>query len=622
MIPEDRLADVQNPSRYIGRELNIIDKDPSQVDIRFALCFPDVYEVGISHVGSHILYHLLNQREDTYCERSYYPWPDAVEVLREESTPLATLETSTPLSDFDIIGFTLQHELNFTTVLAMMELGNIPLRTTDRACTDPLCIAGGPCTVNPEPMAPFFDAMVIGEGEEVIGEICDCVGGCGPIETAEDRAYCLQRLAQIEGVYVPSLWEVEDAGRFLIPRPIADGPETVRRRLVEDLDGIDFPTAPIVPYTEAIHDRGQIEINRGCTRGCRFCQAGTIYRPTRQRSVETLREQANELIENTGYDEVSLTSLSCTDYPEITALLEALHEDLSDRRVSIGLPSIRADAFGVQLARRVQRVKKTGLTFAPEAGSQRMRDRINKNVEEADLFEAVRAAYESGWSTIKLYFMIGLPGETDDDIEAIADIIARVVALGRQILSGKQKSRLQVNVSVALFIPKPHTPFQWVAQDTREEFERKRRILMRRVGADRDVHIRCHDPQKAAVEAFLARGDRRAADVVEAAFSRGAVLDPWTEHFQYDRWLQAAEECGIDIEAEVSDPIDKEAPLPWDHIDVGVSREFLLRELARAEQGLTTPDCRTGACTGCGMQRLTVVCPVNQPLKRGHAHEQ
>ncbi len=616
MIKDDLLDEVIGPARYLGCEHNIVEKDPQTVTLRFALCYPDVYEVGTSHVGSHILYHVLNSRPDTYCERAYHPWSDATELLRRGNIPLASLETDTPLRDFHILGITLQHELNYASALSLLDLGGITLRAADRAPTEPIVIAGGPCAVNPEPMAPFFEALVIGEGEEVLHEIMDLLAGFSPpFADPEIRSRFLGELSRIEGVYVPSLWPVEQVGRFIVPQPPSPDKPVVRRRIVENLDAAPFPARPLVPYRESVHDRAQIEISRGCTRGCRFCQAGIIYRPTRERSVETLRRLANEIIAATGYDQISLSSLSCTDYTRIEELLELLHQDLSDRRVSIGLPSIRVDAFGVELARRVQRVKKSGLTFAPEAGSQSLRDRINKNVTEANLTEAAAAALQAGWHKIKLYFMIGLPGETDEDVLAIAQTVQQMLDLGRECL-GKRSGRLRLNVSVALFIPKPHTPFQWAAQDSLDQFDHKRRLLRERLDRHKQVKLSCHDAPAAIVEAFLSRGDRTAADVIESAFRSGAMLDAWTEHFDYHRWCQAATEHDIDIQTAASTPIPVDAALPWDHIDVGVTKEYLLSELEKSQAGTTTDDCRDAQCYDCGIQRLVASC-----YSDGDAHE-
>ena len=609
MNTDDLLDEVDGPARYIGCEHNIVEKNPGTVAIRFALCYPDVYEVGTSHVGSQILYHILNNRDDTYCERFFHPWVDAAALLRGSDAPLCSLETRTALSQFHIAGFTLQHELNYPAVLSMLEFGGVRLRASERLPHEPVIIAGGPCAANPEPMALFFDALVIGDGEEVIHDILDLRGRFHlPFDTAAGRADFLSGLDGIEGVYVPSLWPVARSAGYLVAAPRPDGRRTVRRRIIENLDAADFPSAPIVPYRETVHDRAQLEISRGCTHGCRFCQAGMTYRPTRERSLQTLRKQANDIIAATGYDEISLTSLSCTDYTRIEELMELLHGDLGDRRVAVGLPSIRVDAFDVELAQKAQRVKKSGLTFAPEAGSQEMRDRINKNVTDDDLTTAVTAALRAGWHRLKLYFMIGLPEETDDDVVAIADTVKRLLQLGRRCL-GRKTGKLQFNVSVALYIPKPHTPFQWVAQDTAAEFQRKRALLQEHLAAHKQIKLRCHDPQQAVVEAFLSRADRTAADVIEAAYRAGAILDPWTEHFELSRWDAAAAQHGIDLQERAAAAIPLDAQMPWDHMDMGVTREFLLDELEKSRAGILTPDCRLSACHSCGLQRLVTDCP-------------
>lgn len=608
MISDELLDEVIAPARYIGCEHNMVQKDPGSVALRFALCYPDVYEVGTSHVGSHILYHAINSRHDTYCERAYHPWPDAASLLRQRQLPLTSLETATALRDFHVVGITLQYELNYAGVLSLLDMGGVSLRTADRRHGEPIVLGGGPCAVNPEPLAPFFDAMVIGEGEEVVHEILDLLADFKPpFACLETRQQFLRALSDVEGIYVPSLWHTEQAGRYLIPRSAYSNRATVRRRLVEDLDSAPFPTRPPVPYRESIHDRAQIEIARGCTRGCRFCQAGSIYRPVRERSVETLRSQASAIVDATGYDQVSLCSLSCTDYSQMEQLLEALHHDLADRRVSIGLPSIRADAFGVELAKQVQRVKRTGLTFAPEAGSQRLRDCINKNVTDADLTEAVRSALSSGWDRLKLYFMIGLPGETDADVGGIADTVEMLLQTGRDCL-GKRAGRLRLNLSVALFIPKPHTPFQWAGQDTVEQFEHKRKVLIGRLKRHRQVQLRCHDAHAAILEAFLARGDRRAADVVEAAYCAGACLDAWTEQFDYDRWERAAAGLGMHLQNDASSAIALDEPLAWDHVDVGVTKAYLRSELEKSVAGAVTNDCRTAGCHACGVQQMVDSC--------------
>lgn len=607
MIDEKLLARVEGPARYIGIEHNMVRKAPEDVALRFALCYPDVYEVGTSHVGSAIIYNVLNRRQDTYCERSFVPAADAIELLRREGGVLRSLETATPLTEFHAVGITLQHELNYPGVLCLLGLGGIALRSAQRAPGAPIVIGGGPCAVNPEPLAPFFDVVFVGEAEDALAELADVlVAARPPVADSAAREELLSRIGSLQGFYIPAHWQTERRGRFAIPvAPPGRGP--VVRRVVADLDAADFPRAPIVPYREPIHDRAQLEISRGCTRGCRFCQAGMIYRPVRQRSIETLRAQAKEIIRATGYDDISLCSLSCTDYDGIECLIEALHEDLSGQRVGVGLPSMRIDSFSVDLARKVSRVRKTGLTFAPEAGSQRMRDRINKNVTDGDLLDTVAAAIRSGWNTIKLYFMIGLPGEEDEDVAAIADLVEQVLAAARREAGGR-KGRLQLNVSVALFIPKPHTPFQWAMQDDLETFARKRAMLRERLGSHPRIKLSCHDAETAVVEAFLARGDRGCADVIETACRLGAFLDPWSEHFSFDRWERAAAEHGMDLRREAAAAIPLDADVPWDHIDVGVTRGFLRRELERSERLQTTDDCRTGGCIGCGMQRYAG-CP-------------
>lgn len=584
MLPDELLARVQGPARYIGSEFNAVHKDPATVDLRVVMCYPDVYEVGMSHLGLHVLCHVINRRPDAWCERAFHPHPDATALLRERAIPLHALESGDPLAACDVIGITLQHELTYASVLSLLDLGGVPVPAEERGAGDPVVLGGGPCALNPAPMAAFFDAFVMGDGEEAVHEALDAIKrlrGAG-------RRKMLEGLAELDGLYVPQVHDPATA--------------RIARRIVADLDAAPFPTRPVVPWVEVVHDRAQVEIARGCTRGCRFCQAGMIYRPVRERSAETVRCAAGEIIRNTGHDEVALVSLNCPDYVGIEALIDGLHRDLGRMRVSVGLPSLRVDTFSVGLAAKVQRVRKSGLTFAPEAGSQRLRDAVNKGVTEADLVAAARAAFEAGWTTLKLYFMIGLPTETEADVLAIPELTRTVARVGRETL-GPRASRMRINVSVANFVPKPHTPFQWEGQVGREEL-RRRQGLLREAIRDRQVSLSCHDADQSAVEAALARGGRATADAVLAAFGAGAFLDAEAARFDFALWQRAFAAAGLDLDAEATRRFSPDERLPWEHIDAGPSREFLLRECERAVAGEPTGDCRQTGCGQCGVARL------------------
>jgi len=587
------LRRVEKPSRYTGGELNMTVKDPSRMSVRFALAFPDLYEVGMSHLGSKILYEAMNQPEDVYCERVYAPWPDMEKQLRDHEMKLFSLETHTPLCAFDMVGFSLSYEMSYTNMLNMMDLGGIPLRSANRTDEHPIVVAGGPCVYNPQPLAPFVDICIIGEGEEVNLELIELYKEYKGLA----RQAFLKRAAKIEGVYVPALYETLEDGR-VVPKKGSGAPEVVRKRIVADLDKAVYPTAPIVPFLGIVHDRMMMEVFRACTRGCRFCQAGMIYRPLREKSMERILEIAKAQADATGYEEISLTSLSTGDYSNLNELEDKLEELLGCRRVAVSLPSLRIDSFGEDMARHSSNVRKTGLTFAPEAGSQRLRDVINKNVTEEDLLRCARIAFENGYSHIKLYFMIGLPTETQEDLQALADLVNKVADVYYSIEKSKRAPGLRIVVSTATFVPKPDTPFQWCGQITQEEIFQKQEFL-RGALRRRGVSYSWHASKVSQLETCFAVGGDEMADVLEAAYLRGCRFDGWDDHFKYDSWMQAFDDCGVNVTDVANKPRALDAPLPWDHIDCGVTKEFMLREWNKAQAEQTTRDCRQG-CNACG----------------------
>jgi radical SAM family uncharacterized protein len=572
---EALLPRVTKPARYTNAEWNAIHKEWNAAHARFVLLYPDVYEVGMSHLGLHILYHVLNSHPDYLAERAYVPWKDMEQQLRQHGLPLASLESRTPLREFDVVGITLPYELTYTNILNALDLAGIPIRAADRTADDPLIIGGGPGAANPEPVAEFFDAILIGEGEEAIIEIAEVAAG-------RHRGAALERLAGIPGVYIPSgyRFSFSGPGPCGAVTPTNGAPPTIPRRWVEDLDGALFPTAQIVPFLETVHSRVTLEIMRGCPRGCRFCQAAAVYRPRRERSLQTLLRQAEEAVAATGFDEISLLAFTSVDYPQIEKLISSLVERFGRQGVGVALPSLRADTFSVTIANQIQRVRKSGLTFAPEAGTERLRSVIRKQMTEEDLFAAADAAFSSGWTRLKLYFMIGLPTETDDDVAAIADLVNRLVAFGRGAL-GPRRGRLQIAVSVNAFVPKPHTPFQWVGQDDMDALARKQRILQQAL-RDRAVKLSWTDPAVSALEAAISRGDRRVGRAIERAWQLGAAFDAWGEFFVAARWEQAFVDVGLDQRDYANQNLPLEAPLAWDHIGCGPGKEELRREFQRA----------------------------------------
>ena len=599
---DDILFKVEKPSRYVGGEFNSCYKDKNSVNIRFAFCFPDVYEVGMSHLGMKILYYTLNKRDDTYCERAFAPWPDMEKQMRERKMPLYALETKDPLKMFDFVGFTLQYEMSYTNILNMLDLSGIPVRASQRSEKDPIVLCGGPCAYNPEPLYDIADLFEIGAGEEMMNDVMDLYSKFK--SQGKSKKEFLREVCHIEGVYVPSLYDVSynSDGTIKEFKPKYDDvPSKIKKRIIKNMDTVEYPDNIIVPYTEIVHDRIMLETFRGCTRGCRFCQAGMIYRPVREKSVDTLLKQADKLIKSTGYDEISLTSLSICDYSQINRLVNALIEKYKDRKVGVMLPSLRVDSFSVDLIKEIQKVRKTGLTFAPEAGSQRMRDVINKGVTEENLIESVKNAFESGWSTIKLYFMIGLPLETDQDIDGIGKLGEEVVDTYYSVPKMQRKKGLKVNLSTSIFVPKPFTPFQWVPQCRMDDVKRKINIVKGSIKS-KSIAYSWHDSPVSFLEAVFARGDRKVCDVLVKAFEKGAKFDGWSEYFNFDIWMEAFKECGVDPEFYAYRRREYDEIFPWDFIDCGVTKEFLISENEKAKKGEVTPDCRLG-CRNCGINK-------------------
>ena len=601
-LEQEMLQAVEKPARYTGGEWNSQPKDSAAVLCRIALAMADVYEVGMSNLGLKILYEILNRRDDIAAERVYAPWLDMEEEMRRRGIPLFSLETFREISSFDILGFSLQYELLITNTLNMLDLAGLPLHAAERTDEQPFVIGGGPCVYNTEPIADFFDFFVLGDGEEIVVEVCDALIAWKKEGRPDGRRGFLRRAARIPGVYVPSFYapEYDAQGMFTGLRILdeAASPQ-IYRRVVKDLDAAPFLEKPVVPYLGIVHDRLMLELFRGCTRGCRFCQAGMAYRPVRERRPETLESLARTLFDSTGYNEMSLTSLSSADYSCLSPLVDGLLAGTQGERVSFSLPSLRIDSFSVDIAERLQQVRKSGLTFAPEAGTQRLRDVINKNVTEDDLLHSVRTAFEQGWKTVKLYFMMGLPTETDEDIVGIAELAQKVVDCYKEV---KGKRGVKVTVSVSCFVPKAYTPFQWFAQVPQEEFERRQRLLKESI-RDRAISFHYHAARASVLEGALSRGDRRLSAVIETAWRNGAKFDGWTDQFKDEVWKDAFCRCGVAPEFYSRRTRDLEEALPWAHTSPGVSEDFLRREWQRAQEAALTHDCRRETCTGCG------VCP-------------
>ncbi len=595
------LPTVQKPARYTGGEYNEIKKDPDFVRVRVAFCFPDTYEIGMSNVGMRILYGVMNQMDGVWCERVFAPWGDMEEAMRTHELPLWALESQQPVRDFDMIAFTIGYEMAYSNVLNMLNLAGIPLRSKDRQGLKNMVFAGGVCAYNPEPLADFVDFFVMGEGEEVTVEILNLYD----LAKAElwSKEQFLTAVAKISGVYVPSFYvhEYHEDGRLASITPLNGAPEKVTKRIIENLDEVYWPTDMIVPSTEIVHDRANLEVFRGCIRGCRFCQAGFTYRPVRRKSAEVLYRQGVQTLENSGNNEITLSSLSTSDYRGLQQLTDQLIPYCESHKINLSVPSLRADNFSRELMQKLQTVRKSGLTFAPEAGTQRLRDVINKNLTEEEILSTCANAFSGGWDHVKLYFMLGLPTETDDDVLGIAELTYKIIQTWKEYGTSKKRG-LRINLATAYFVPKPHTPFQWEKQITPEEYLRRCRLLKSHLYS-KSIEYNYHGPDLSRLESVFARGDRRLGTVIEAAVNRGARLDGWDEYFDYSKWLAAFEQCGIDPDFYTVRGYGEEEVLPWDTVDVGVSKRFHLCERKRAYAGSVTPDCRE-KCAGCGANGL------------------
>lgn len=602
-LSDEILMQVEKPARYIGNEINSVAKNPVEVDIRFCMCFPDVYEIGMSHLGIQILYDMLNQWDDVFCERVYSPWPDLDALMRDRNIPLFALESQDPIRQFDFLGITIQYEMCYTNILQVLDLSGIPLHAIERTWEDPIVIGGGPCTYNPEPIAEFFDIFYIGEGETAYRELLDVYKEAR--KKGEDRDSFLRRAAQVEGMYVPSLYDVDyhKDGTVARMKPnCPEAPEKVKKQVVTDLSDTYYPSKPLVPYIRATQDRVVLEIQRGCIRGCRFCQAGMIYRPIRPRSLDFLKKQALEMLDHTGYEEITLSSLSSSDYEELPELVYYLIEQCRQRKINIALPSLRIDAFSLDVMSKVQDIRKSSLTFAPEAGSQRMRDVINKGLTEEMILKGAKEAFCGGWNRVKLYFMLGLPGETDTDIYAIAELANKIAAVYFELPKEERHGRPEITASTSFFVPKPFTPFQWAPMGTADYFEGKRKFLKEKIKEQinqRSLRYICHDALTSELEGIFARGDRTLSKVIEKAYREGCIFDAWTDYFRPDHWNKLLDECGVDRYFYNYRERKADEIFPWDFIDIGVSKKFLRREYENAKAGKVTPNCKE-KCSGCG----------------------
>ena len=602
-LSDEILMTVEKPARYIGGEVNAVMKDKDQVDIRFAMCFPDVYEIGMSHLGIQILYDMFNRREDTWCERVYSPWPDLHKVLKEKQIPLFALESQDPVKKFDFLGITIQYEMCYTNILQILDLSGIPLSAEDRTMDDPFVIGGGPCTYNPEPLAEFFDLFYIGEGETQYFALLDLYKEWK--NSGKSRQDFLKAAAQIPGIYVPSLYEVTYAedGTIAKMKPICpEAPEKVKKQIVMDVTNTFYPEKPVVPYMKATQDRVVLEIQRGCIRGCRFCQAGMLYRPTRERDLEMLKKSAYAMLKNTGYEEISLSSLSSSDYSQLGVLVIFLIDEFGSKGINISLPSFRIDAFSLDVMSKVQDIRKSSLTFAPEAGSQRLRDVINKGLTEEVILDGAGQAFEGGWNRVKLYFMLGQPTETEEDMKGIAWLAEKISDRYYEVPKEQRNGKCQIVVSTSFFVPKPFTPFQWAQMCTKEEFLHRAYVVNHEIKEQKNkksIKYNWHEADVTVLEGILARGDRKVAKAIRSAYEKGCLFDSWGEYFHNDLWMEAFAQTGVDPDFYTVRERSEEEVFPWDFIDIGVTKKFLLREWKKAHEEKITTNCRQG-CSGCG----------------------